>query len=77
MAAPISLLPATSVGQGEWATQPGKIDYPGDVDMYTFTATVTGNMTISQTAAASNVNSILTVYDATTRKLRPTGAPTC
>ncbi len=65
MATTVSLISGSSVAQGGSGTEPGKIEYPGDVDIYTFQATVTGNMTIAQVASASNINSELSVYDAT------------
>ena len=59
----ITLIPASVVSQGGSATQLANVDYPGDVDMFSFTATVTGNMTIRETASGSNINSELTVFD--------------
>jgi hypothetical protein len=44
--------------------QKGRIDYPLDVDMFRFVATVTGKMTVRQQAAkGSKLDSSLTVYN--------------
>lgn len=74
-AASITLYPANAVGVAGSASQSGKIDYPSDADFYSFKATVTGNLTVRQTAVSSSVNSDLTVYDANQNVLAANGAP--
>jgi hypothetical protein len=61
--------PITLDAQGA-ATQPGSIDYRGDVDAFQFQATVTGRITIQQQAASgSSLDSFLTAYDAAGRPI--------
>jgi hypothetical protein len=65
MAAPITLVPVGAGNNAGSATQAGTIYYPGDVNYFSFTATVTGSLTITQTASrASTVSPALSVYNA-------------
>jgi len=76
MAVPITLLPATAGASAGSATQAGNIFYPGDVNFYSFTATVTGNLTITQTATrGSTINSALTAYNAAHTQIAQGGIP--
>ncbi|MGA2253719.1 MAG: C2 family cysteine protease [Thermoguttaceae bacterium] len=76
LAVPITLLPASAGTNAGSATQAGDIFYPGDVNLYSFTATVTGNLTITQKATlGSTINSALTVFNAAHTQITQGGAP--
>ena len=54
-------------------TQSGRVERAGDVDMFKIVATVSGKMSITQSASAgSRLDSYLYIYDATGKLLRGT-----
>jgi hypothetical protein len=76
LASPIALLAANGAGQPGSASRSAKIDFSGDADIYSFTATVTGSLTIVQSpAAGSAVSSSLTVYNGGQAPIAQSGAP--
>ena len=74
-ATPITLLPASVVSLAGSANQQGKIYYSGNVNFFYFLATVSGTITIKQSAMGSSLFSQLTVYSASGQNLGSGGAP--
>ncbi len=74
-AAPISLTQASGSVRGGSATTAAKIDYISDLDMFAVTATVTGNMTISDVATQNTLAPLLSLYSSQGALMQQNGLP--